>query len=155
MESVTLVMTSEPMAYREKIAWLSLLAMAVTFGPYFTWMAIWPPTEPLPDLVTMGRFAATVLGQALILGIGRCYLRRRSPADARAPADERDRAITLRSLGAAYYVLIVGTILVGCVMPFHSGGWQLINAAVAMLVLAEVVHYGVAAHGYRRGFHDR
>ena len=70
-----------------------------------------------------------------------------------APADERDRAISRRSLGAAYYVLIAGVILVGCVMPFQSAGWRLINAAVAAIVLAEVVRYGVAAYCYRRGFH--
>ena len=49
------------MPYREKIAWLSLITMAVTFGPYFTWTAIAPPTEPLPDLRAMGVFAATAV----------------------------------------------------------------------------------------------
>lgn len=144
---------TNPMAYRERIAWLSLIAMAVTFGPYFTVMALSPPTAPLPDLGTMGWFALTVGCQAVILAVGHGVLRWRHAADARAPADERDRAISRRSLGAAYYVLIAGVILVGCVMPFQSAGWRLINAAVAAIVLAEVVRYGVAAYCYRRGFH--
>ena len=142
------------MPYREKVAWLSLIAMAVTFGPYFALMAIAPPTEPLPDLRSMGWFAAAAGTQMLILGGGHLWLRIRSPHDARAPADERDRAITRRSVGVAYYVLIAGMILVGCVMPFNSGGWTLINAGVLMIVLAEVVHHGVAVWGYRRGWND-
>lgn len=142
------------MPYREKVAWLSLIAMAVTFGPYFTMMALVPPTEPMPDLRTMAWFAGTALTQALILGFGHLVLRRKSPQDARVPADERDRAIARRSIGAAYYVLIVGMILVGIVMPFNKAGWQLINAAIMMIVLAEVVHYGVSVWSYRRGVHD-
>jgi hypothetical protein len=142
------------MPYREKVAWLSLIAMAVTFGPYFTLTAIAPPSELLPNLRALGVLAATAVAQMLILGAGHLWLRIRSPQDARAPADERDRAITRLSIGVAYYVLIAGMILVGVVMPFNSGGWTLINAAIAMIVLAEVVHYGVTVWSYRRGWHD-
>lgn len=55
-----------------------------------------------------------------------------------------------RSISTAYYVLIAGMILVGCVMPFNSGGWTIVNAALLMIVLAEVVHYGVVVVSYRR-----
>lgn len=139
------------MAHREKLAWLQLFAMAVTFGPYFAVMATSPPSAPMPDLRTMGFFAVTVLTQAALLLIGRLVLRLRAPDEAGAPADERDRAISSRSVVAAYYVLISGSITVAVVMPFEESGWRLINAAVAMIVLAELVHYGVAVHGYRRG----
>jgi hypothetical protein len=138
------------MPYREKIAWLSLIAMAVTFGPYFVEVAADPfRAVPLPNLPQMGLFAAATLTQALIIGLGRLYLRIRSPEDARAPADERDLAIERRSIYAAYFVLLTGMVFVG-VMPFTSGGWKLVNAAVAMIVLAELTHYGVVAVSYRR-----
>lgn len=149
----TLLAGDTAMPYREKVAWLSLIAMAVTFGPYFTVMALAPPAEPMPDLRTMAWFAGTAVTQVLILGLGHLVLRLKSPADARVPADERDRAIARRSISAAYYVLIVGMILVGIVMPFNKAGWQLINAAIMMIVLAEVVHYGVSVWSYRRGVH--
>jgi len=51
---------------------------------------------------------------------------------------------------AAYGVLIAGMILVRCVMPFNSSGWRIINAALAMIVLAEVVHYVTVVISYRR-----
>lgn len=141
------------MSHRERIAWLSLGSIAVTFGPYLSWMAIAPPTEPLPDLGTMRLFAAAAICQVLILGTGFAVLRALFPEEAAAPADERDRSIALRAIKFAYYTLMVGMILVGCVMPFNAGGWKIINAAIAVIVLAQVVHYGVAVWSYKRGQH--
>ncbi len=138
------------MPYREKTAWLSLIAMAVTFGPYFTYVAMHSTPGTLPDLHLLELFAVAAIAQLLILGAGRLYLRQGSPGDARTPPDERDRTIMGRSISSAYYVLIAGMILVGCVMPFNSGGWSIINAALAMIVAAEVVHYGVVVFSYRR-----
>ena len=139
------------MPYREKIAWLSLIAMAVTFGPYFVEASFDPFRDAAaPNLPQMGLFAAATLTQALILVIGRLYLRSRSPEDARMPADERDLAIERRSIYAAYFMLMAGMIMVGCIMPFSAAGWKLVNAAVFMIVAAEVVHYGVVALSYRR-----
>ena len=139
------------MPYREKTAWLSLLAMAVTFGPYFLMVATRSlPAEPLPNLRQLGLFAVTAIVQMLILGVGHLYLRRGSTQEARMPLDERDQAIMRRSVSSAYYVLIAGMILVGCVMPFKSSGWNIINAALLTIVAAEVVHYGVVVFSYRR-----
>jgi len=136
--------------YREKTAWLSLTAMAVTFGPYFTIVATRSLPGEMPNLRQLGLFAIAAILQMLILGVGHLYLRRGSPDDARTPPDERDRTIMSRSINSAYYVLIAGMILVGCVMPFHSSGWTIINAALVMIVAAEVVHYGVVVLSYRR-----
>ena len=138
------------MSYREKTAWLSLIAMAVAFVPYFTIVAARPvPGRPLPDLRQLGLFAIAAIVQMFILGVGHLFLGRKSPEDSRTPPDERDRAIMRRSISSAYYVLIAGMILVGCVMPFNSSGWTIINAAVVMIVAAEVVHYGVTVFSYR------
>jgi hypothetical protein len=139
------------MSHREKVAWLSLIAMAVTIGPYLIFVTISPPTGPLPNLPALSFFAAAAAVQVVILGIGHLWLRISSPEDARVPADERDRAIERRSLGAAYYTLLTGTVLVGIMLPFTSGGWTIVNAAIAVIVLAEVVHYAVALWSYRRG----
>jgi hypothetical protein len=138
------------MPYREKTAWLSLIAMTVTFGPYFTFVAMHSVPETLPNLRLLELFAVAAIAQMLILGAGHLYLRRGAAEDARTPPDERDRAIMGRSISSAYYVLIAGMILVGCVMPFNSNGWTIINAALVMIVTAEVVHYGVVVFSYRR-----
>ncbi|MGD0912716.1 MAG: hypothetical protein ABR928_12520 [Terracidiphilus sp.] len=139
------------MAYREKTGWLSLIAMALTFGPYFAIVATHTiPASGLPNLRLLVVFAVAALCQALILIAGHLYLGLRSPGEARTPPDERDRAIMRRSISSAYYVLIAGMILVGGVMPFNSSGWSIVNAAILMIVIAEVVHYGVLVLCYRR-----
>ena len=138
------------MPYREKTAWLSLIAMAAAFGPYFAIVAMRSLPGALPDLRQLGLLAVAAILQMLILGAGHLFLRRGSPEDARTPPDERDRAIMRRSISSAYYVLIAGMILVGCVMPFNSSGWSIVNAALVMIVAAEVVHYGVVVLSYRR-----
>ncbi len=137
------------MSYREKIAWLSLIAMAVAYGPYFILASRGPfPWEPLPHLHPLGLFAMASVGRMFVLGAGYLYLRL-SPRQERPPVDERDRAIEHRSISAAYYVLIVGMILVGCFMPFSSTGWTIVNAAVFWIVVAEVVHYSVVVTSHR------
>jgi hypothetical protein len=143
------------MSHREKVAWLSLLAITVAIGPYFLLTALRPPEGgAMPDLAMLTRFAVAAVAQVVILGIGHIVLRLRSPDDARAPADERDRAIERRSVRLAYYVSITGLIVVGVVMPFSESGWAIINAAVAAIVISELVQYGVAVHSYRRAWSD-
>ena len=138
------------MSHREKTAWLSLIALAVTFGPYFAMVAVNPPAGALPNLRQLGLYATVAIAQLLILGAGHLYLRRASPEEARMPADERDRAISQRATTWAYYVLIAGMIVVGCIMPFTTGGWTLVNTALAMITASQVVHYGIAVLNYRR-----
>jgi hypothetical protein len=139
------------MPYKEKIAWLSLFAMGVTFIPYFVLVASGVlPQRAMPDLRQLALFGAVAVAQACILGMGHLLLRRGAPAEARMPADERDQAIQGRAVIAAYYVLIAGMIVVGCVMPFTASGWRIVNAALFMIIAAELVHYGVIAASYRR-----
>lgn len=142
----------ESTSHRERAAWLHLVAMTISYGPYFTLMSLDPPTAPLPDLRTMSAFAATVVVQIIVLAVGHAWLALVRPAEAKAPADERDRAVELRSMKIAYLVLITGMIMVGVVMPFSSSGWKLINSAIGAIVLAEVVHYGLVIWSYRRGW---
>jgi hypothetical protein len=139
------------MPYREKTAWLALIAMAITFGPYFAIVkaGIFASDAP-PNLRQLGVYAAAALAQVVILGIGHLYLRYRSPEEARTPPDERDLAIKYRSMSYAYGVLIAGMIMVGVFMPFNSAGWSIVNAALFMIVVSEVVHYGAVVAMYRR-----
>ncbi|NQD36747.1 hypothetical protein HPT27_06890 [Permianibacter sp. IMCC34836] len=138
------------MPYREKTAWLTLIAMAVTFGPYFGYVAIAAPGEEVPNLRLLGWYAVAAITQLVILGIGHLSLRRSAPDDARVPPDERDRAIGSSSQNVAYHLLIFGFILVGGVMPFLSRGWTLVNASLFTIALAEFVRYSLIVVSYRR-----
>jgi cytochrome b561 len=139
------------MPYRERMAWLALIAMVVAYGPYFAMIeAGYLPGRALPDLRQLGLIALVSIVRLLILGIGYLYIRHGSPQEARTPPDERDRAIHSNSINSAYYVLMFGMVVVGCFMPFNSTGGTILNAALFMIVAAEIVRYGVAVASYRR-----
>ncbi len=139
------------MPYREKSAWLALAAIVLTFTPYFgIVIAGVLPAQPMPDLRQLGLYAVAAVARMLILGIGTLALRRNAPEEARLPLDERDLTINRRAMSVAYYVLMAGMILVGCVMPFVASGWDIVNAGLAMIVAAELVNYGLVVASYRR-----
>lgn len=136
------------MAYREQTAWLALAAMAIAYGGYF--LAVGRiGTLTLPAMLTL--FAGATAVRLVILGGGHAMLSHRAGGDARAPIDERDLAIRRRAIEFAYYVLMAAMIMVGMVMPFHQSGMALVNAALAGIVAAEIVCYGLMVISYRRG----
>lgn len=139
------------MPYREKIAWLMLIALPLTLAAYVALLLdLAPGLGRAPtDSERAAAFVLLVFAQAVVIGLGRLALRLTSPADARLPLDERDSAIARRAVSAAYYVLISGTVVAGAV-SFNSRGWGMVNVIVSILTLAELVHYGVTVVSYRR-----
>jgi hypothetical protein len=138
------------MPYREKLAWLSLVAMALTLIPYLAYTSV-VRSASVPDAERLVLLAVAMGAMALILVAGRLWLRSNDPQVARSPADGRDRDIERRAIGAAYYILIAGFVLVGGLMPFTESGWTVANAAIGAIVLAEVVRNGMAIWVYRQG----
>lgn len=140
------------MAYREKLAWLTLVTMLVAYGVYF---GIVGPAAGfgegrLVEIVwTFGALAAAQLVAMIVGVIALTVLARR---EAQASEDERDRAIARRGATIGYYVLIAGIIIVGVVMPFSNPPWKIINAALGALVLAGIVQQAVVLLSYRRGW---
>jgi hypothetical protein len=141
------------MAFREKIAWLTLITMLVAYGAYFA--VIGPASgfgaERMVDIIWS--FGAVAAAQAVAMSVGAILIAVTARKEANAPADERDRAIARRGASIGYYVLIVGMILVGVVMPFGEAPWRIVNAALAAIVLAEAAHQAVVLLSYRRGWH--
>jgi len=57
--------------YREKTAWLSLIAMVVAYGPYFAIVAAgFHRGEPLPGLHQLVLFASASVARLIMLGAG-------------------------------------------------------------------------------------
>ncbi|WP_230771857.1 hypothetical protein [Sphingomonas sp. Leaf4] len=137
------------MAWREKQAWLALSVMVVAYGAYFALVAA--SQRSMLDMLLL--FGGVATAQAVIMIVGSILLAVRAGKEARAKADERDRAIDRRGTRIAYFVLLTGMIVVGVVMPFSKQGWQISNAALLALVAAEIVRYGVVVASYRRGWH--
>ena len=140
------------MAFREKTAWLVLVSMLITYAIYFGLIAAGHPAgrSMFPMLWLFG---SLTIAQVIVIIIGTSVLAARSPDEAMAPPDERDRAISGRSALAGYYVLMTGTIFAGVVLPFVADGMKLVNAALLAIVIAETVRDLVIVSSYRRGWH--
>ena len=63
---------------------------------------------------------------------------------------KRDMAIDRRSTQIAYFVLMGLTLYVGGYLPFVTRGWEIVNSAIASVVIAELVRCIVAVVAYRR-----
>jgi hypothetical protein len=140
------------MPFREKIAWLSLAGIAVCYVPYFALTHRSPLLDrPLPNLELMAMFAWAAGGNAVWTLVGRLLLGMTTPRDERGPPDERDLAVGRRANTIAYYVLVGCALYVGCVLPFTTTGWHIVNAMVASVLVAEFVKQVLTVTGYRRG----
>lgn len=140
------------MSHRERLAWVTVMSLMVPYVPYFVWAAVNPSMKPLPDVSTMRVFAVAAISHLAIYAVGAAVLRFSWPADALAKLDERDRAVSRKSLAASYGVLIAGLIIAGVVLPFDPGysGWKQINVAILALVVSELVRCITVIRSYRR-----
>lgn len=139
------------MAYREKVAWLTFGCMAIAYTVYFGLVLSGHVGPGLFDIIwTFGTVASI---QAVAVIIGFIVLAIQTDAKDRAKADERDRAIARRSGNVGYFVLMVGTMWVGVVMPFTEPAPKIVNTALLVLVTAEAVRWVLVILSYRRGWH--
>jgi hypothetical protein len=65
--------------------------------------------------------------------------------------DERDRLILARSSAVGYYLLLAGMMFVGCYLPFVADTWDIVHAAVASIIVTEIVTGTLLLRGYQRG----
>jgi cytochrome b561 len=139
------------MAYREKTTWLTLICMVVAYGIYFPLMALRETPPTLFDILwTFGTIAGL---QAVAVIIGNIVLAVQAPRGADRRPDERDKAIARRGASAGYYVLMVGTIVTGVVMPFTEPAPKIVNTALFAIVLSQAVSLVLILLSYRRGWH--
>lgn len=141
------------MAFREKMAWFTLISFILTYAVYF---GIAAPSvafgrDNMLDIVwTFGPVAAV---HGLISIIGSAAIAIAARRDARNIADERDRAIDRKAIAVAYYIMLVGMMFVGVAGPFSLPPYVIVNLSLAVIVICQIVHDALVIHGYRRGSH--
>ncbi|MBR2173954.1 hypothetical protein [Sphingopyxis sp.] len=138
------------MAFREKIDWLSFAVILLGFSAYF-WIFPYGVGDREGLAAQAGLLIALAIIFTIVMTIAATLLALMRPRDANAPADERDRNITRRASGIAYYVLIVG--LAGCFALAHITRdlVLVLNAVLAAAVVAELVRLGLQIRFYRTG----
>lgn len=137
------------MAWREKTAWITLLAMLAAYGAYFSVIR----QSDMSPIGMLELFGGLTVVQIVVVIVATTVVAILTGRDVRGRPDERDRAIARRGASVAYYVLLVGVIAVGVILPFQDKGWAITNAALLVLVAAETVRLIFIVASYRRGWH--
>lgn len=138
------------MSFREKSAWIALLAYGGVFGAYFValWQA-WDPAYGQP--LSIGLLVAAMFAFVVIVAALTIVAALMNPKAASAAADEREKLINLKAERAASYTLSAGVLLsmTGLLIGFNS--FLIANALLASLVAAELVKAGRQIAAYRAG----
>ena len=140
------------MSSLEKRAWLSLWSMCPIYVVYF---AIQIALQALlPTMLERIALLAVVASLHAVGYLSGLLLVKRREIGESLLEDERDRAIDRRATRTAYFILLIGMIVVGVVMPFNRQNlqqdWQIANTALLVIVLAETVRHALIVLGYRR-----
>ena len=138
------------MAYRERIAWMMLLSMVVSLGPYLIYVYVFQqgveiPMPGLHQLLIYGIASSTF---AVLVGLGYLVLRMKYPKEAKVPPDERDNTIERQSYRVGYFILLTGMIIVGIYKPFVDRGWSIVNDAICIVFISELVRDTIIVRNY-------
>ena len=139
------------MSFREKTAWVTLIAILIVSGMYFLHMP--SPFEPHGTLHVVHAMGASVAAYLLIEVVAWLVLRWRHPGDARIPKDEREKLIDLKAIRVAYYALALGS-LFSIFVTLHLAGAGPVAVGMAVFmafVLSQVVKHVARIVYYRRG----
>ena len=140
------------MSYREKTAWVTLIAIVIVSLMY--WFHVPSLLEPHPGHWVLHAMGASLAAYVLIEVVAYVVLYLRSPQDARTPKDERERLIELKALRIAHYVFVVGA-LGGMFVSLHVAHVGASPVAVGMVVfmafvVSQIVKYAARIVYYRR-----
>jgi hypothetical protein len=140
-----------PMSFREKSAWIALAAFAGIFALY-----CWNVVAIVagrghgvgePTALVLVLLAALVIAEGMLHWI----VARRSPIEARTPRDEREWLIELKAARIAFFVLLATTFSSNGMLHLRGiGRWEMAQAVMAAIALAEVVNFASRIVLYRR-----
>jgi len=136
------------MSFREKTAWISVLSMSGIYGIYF-WSVVHYGSRARG--FHLGGLLGTIVALVVVQVVLTVAVAIFSPKDAKAPCDERDKLIALRSMRFAYSGLATGIALACFFSGFDPPIVFNMNALLFILVTAEIMRSAYQIVQYRRG----
>ena len=137
------------MSFREKSAWITLVTVLICFGIYFGSIALGLVSARGFD--TLHLLLACVVGLVLLQVALTVVAAVTTPKDGRAPKDERETLIQLRSQSLGYSVLVM--LVLALFVPGHLGHTviDMMNFALLDVVLAVLTVAVAQIIMFRRG----
>jgi hypothetical protein len=140
------------MSFREKTAWITLIALIVTSLLFVLHAPRGLTLAPEPSLFSLHVLLLSIATFVVIEIVAIVIVRLRSPRDAKIPLDERERLIVLKAGSIAWYVLAASS-LGSVFVTIHLGAneFGLAYCVLASVVLSLMVNYAARIVYYRRG----
>ncbi|HEY1342488.1 MAG TPA: hypothetical protein VGF59_33520 [Bryobacteraceae bacterium] len=136
------------MSFREKSAWISLASVSAIYGYYFVSLVrsgLQSGSSGFGSL--LGTIVALVVVQTTLTVAVAIY----KPKEAKAPRDERDKLIDLKSTRCAYAGLATSVALAIFFAGFNPPVLFNANALLFILVVSEALRNASQIIQYRRG----
>jgi len=140
------------MSFREKTAWITLVTLIVTSLLFVLHPPLQLTLAPESSLFSLHVLLLSIATFVVIEIVAIVVVRIRSPRDAKAPLDERERLIVLKARSLSWYVMAASSL--GSVMvTIHLGANELGLAYCVLIsfVLSLMVNYAARIVYYRRG----
>ena len=139
------------MAFKEKSAWLMLIATLVV-GLYMTYAVVQTSIELQQIPAVLPVFIKLTVTLIILSVIGQIVLAIANRKQAEQKADEREKVFIRRGQAAAGGVLAVGVVTSLLHFLVLSDGNLLFYSCLLSLVLAQISEYGVQIASFRRGY---
>ena len=136
------------MSFREKSAWITLIAILFVSAGYV--LHVPRIFEPDPGYWELHVVALMTVTFVVIEVVAHAVLFLRFPKDARTPKDERERLIDLKATRLGAYVYVLGS-FAAIVAGSHASGLATGVWVLFAFVIAEIVNYAARIIYYRRG----
>lgn len=137
------------MAFREKVAWISLVTSLIVYAVYFALVV------PRLSSGRLGGYEfvpwlSTAVSVIVVCQVGlRTLVAVRDPLGAKQPRDEREHMFALRADRAAFYTLEVGALFAVFALLWRNDAAVITNGVLFAIVLAEAVRSGFQVFDYR------
>lgn len=132
------------MSFREKSCWVMAAVMLVS-GVFYLRSALPYPGAPVMETVVPYVLLVTVLSV-----VAQAALAIRSPNDAKAPRDERERLVASKAGQWSGIIMAVGIVLAGWSYVVAPDGNILFHHAMLALIFAQAAQYALEIVFLRR-----
>jgi len=139
------------MSFREKSAWVSLLAYLAIYSFYFTTLGLAFGRGEADGVHFLGLLSKSVVLFVVVTVVLTIILAVSAPKDAQTPEDEREKLIKLRANSAGGYVLATGVVIAIGALYFDARSFLVINLLFFALVTFEVFKLAMQLALTRRG----
>jgi len=138
-------------SFREKSAWISLLAYLAIYGFYFANVAFALARGEADGGHFLGLLSESVVLFVLVTVVLTIIIAIGAPKDAQTPEDEREKLIKFKANSAAGYVLATGVVVAIGALYFDAKSFLVINLLFFVLVMFEVFKIAAQLVLTRRG----